>query len=174
MFNTSLHLDEKCHSQPRIAALLTCADNIMPLAWHMPVSKSPFRYAVAVRSENYTHGLITKNKEFALNFLDISYQHAYQICGEVHGENIDKFELSGLHKRSASSIESTLIDEAYMIYECTLVDIINYGDHDIFIADVNLILNKETTDVEPTLFMGKGYYDTVKGEPIRLKRSMNV
>jgi flavin reductase (DIM6/NTAB) family NADH-FMN oxidoreductase RutF len=174
MFNTSLHLDEKCHSQPRIAALLTCGDNIMPLAWHMPVSKSPFRYAVAVRSENHTHTLIKENKEFALNFLDIAYQHAYQVCGEVHGKDVDKFELSGLHKKGASSIESTLIEEAYMIYECTLIDIINYGDHDIFIADVNLILNKETKEVEPTLFMGKGYYDTVTGEPIRLQRSTNV
>jgi flavin reductase (DIM6/NTAB) family NADH-FMN oxidoreductase RutF len=52
-----------------------------------------------------------------------------------------------------------------------LIDIINYGDHDIFIADVNLILNKETKEVEPTLFMGKGYYDTVTGEPVRLQRS---
>jgi flavin reductase (DIM6/NTAB) family NADH-FMN oxidoreductase RutF len=171
MFNTSLHLDEKCHAQPRIAALLTCGDNIMPLAWHMPVSKSPFRYAVAIRSENHTHTLIKENKEFALNFLDIAYQHAYQVCGEVHGQNIDKFELSGLHKKGASSIQSTLIEEAYMIYECTLIDIINYGDHDIFIADVNLILNKETKEVEPTLFMGKGYYDTVTGEPVRLQRS---
>jgi len=174
MFNTTLNLDEKSHSQPRLAALLTCGNNIMPLAWHMPVSKSPFRYAVAVRSENHTHELLKKNREFAINFLDISYQYAYQVCGEVHGDNVDKFKLSGLHKKSASSIESTLIEEAYMIYECTLIDIINYGDHDIFIADVNLILNKETKDVEPTLFMGKGYYNTIKGESIRLKRSTDV
>lgn len=174
MFNTSLHLDEKCHSQPRLAALLTCGNNIMPLAWHMPISKEPFRYAVAVRSENYTHGLIKKNREFALNFLDVSYQHAYQVCGEIHGENVDKFELTGLHCKDAVTIESTLIEEAYMIYECTLIDIISYGDHDLFIADVNLILNKETKGSKPTLFMGKGYYDTLKGEPIRLQRSTDV
>lgn len=171
MFNTSSQLDEKCHSQPRLAALLTCGNNIMPLAWHMPVSKSPFRYAVAVRSENHTHMLIQKHKEFALNFLDISYQHAYQICGETHGDNVDKFELTGLNKKPPSSIKTTLIEEAYMIYECTLVDIINYGDHDVFIADVNLIVNNDIQKVEPTLFMGKGYYDTLKGEPIRTERN---
>lgn len=48
MFNTSLRLDEKCHIQPRPTALLTCGNNIMPLSWHMSVSRSPFRYGVAV------------------------------------------------------------------------------------------------------------------------------
>jgi len=171
MFNTSLHLDEKCHAQPRLAALLTCGTNIMPLAWHMPVSKEPFRYAVAIRNENHTHELIRQNRAFALNFLDISYQDTYQKCGETHGGSVDKFELSGLHHKSGLSIDTTLIEEAYMIYECILVDIISYGDHDIFIADVNLILNKENQDINPTLFLGKGYYDTLHGEPIRLKRS---
>jgi len=171
MFKTLLQLDEKRHVQPRLAALLTCEKNIMPLAWHMPVSKEPFRYAVAVRNENHTHTLLKKNREFALNFLDISYQHAYEVCGETHGEHIDKFELSGLHKKSSVNIASTLIEEAYMIYECYIIDVINYGDHDIFIADVNFILEQETKSIEPTLFMGKGYYDTVKGNPVRIQRN---
>ena len=174
MFNISHSLEEKNHSQPRLAALLTCEENIMPLAWHMPVSKSPFRYAVAVRKENHTHGLIKKNRAFALNFLDTSYQQAYQTCGETHGGEVDKFNLSGLHKKDALSIEGVLIQEAYLIYECILVDIISYGDHDIFISDVNLILEKETKEVAPTLFMGKGYYDTPKGEPICLPRQEHV
>lgn len=173
MFSTSFQLDEKCHPQPRTAALLTCGNNIMPLAWHMPVSKDPFRYAVAIRSENFSHTLLKEKREFALNFLDISYQHAYQVCGETHGEHVDKFELSGLTQKKALTIESSLIEEAYMIYECTLTDIINYGDHDIFIADVNRILNKETEDVKPTLFMGKGFYDTLTGEPVRMQRNRN-
>jgi len=173
MFNTLLQLDEKSHSQPRLAGLLTCGDNIMPLAWHMPVSKEPFRYAVAVRNENDTHELIKKNKEFAINFLDISYQKSYQRCGEIHGKGIDKFLRAGLSKKTAMSIESTLIEEAYLIYECSVIDIISYGDHDIFIADVNLILDNDTKKIEPTLFMGKGFYDTLKGEPTRSLRDLS-
>lgn len=173
MFNTSLHLDSTCHAQPRLTALLTCGTNIMPLSWHMPVSKSPFRYSVAVRKENYSHQLLQKNREFALNFLDFSYQHAFAISGELHGENIDKFELCGLSSKKALTIGTSLIEEAYMIYECTLTDIISYGDHDLFIGDVNIILNKDTKDVQPTLFMGKGYYDTLTGKPKRIQRNDN-
>lgn len=173
MFNTSLHLDEQCHIQPRPTALLTCENNIMPLSWHMPVSRSPFRYGVAVRKENHTHYLLKKHREFALNFLDVSHQGAYQMSGELHGGYSDKFELCGLCPKQALTIETTLIQEAYMIYECTLIDIISYGDHDLFIGDVNIILNKDIKTVEPTLFLGKGYYDTLTGKPIRMKRNEN-
>ncbi len=173
MFNTTPNLNEKSHPQPRVAALLTCGSNIMPLAWHMPISKEPFRYAFALRSENHTHELLNKYKECALNFLDISYHKAYQLCGEVHGQYTDKFKLSGLHKKNALTIKSDLIEEAYLIYECTLTDRLNYGDHDLFIVDVNLILNKEQKRIRPTLFLGKGYYDTLKAEPIRIEKQLS-
>lgn len=173
MFNTLLQLDEKSHAQPRLAALLTCENNIMPLAWHMPVSKKPFRYAVAVREENHSHELLKQNREFALNFLDISYQHAFQLSGEVHGGDINKFDLCKLTPKKAMTIDTNLIQEAYMIYECTVIDIISYGDHDLFIADVNVILNKEKNNFDPTLFLGKGYYDTLTREPIRMQRNKN-
>jgi len=171
MFNTSSHLNEDCHAQPRPTILLTCGDNIMPLSWHMPVSKSPFRYAISVREENHTHKLLNKNREFALNFLDFSYHHAFHKAGEVHGGNIDKFKLCGLTSKKALSIDTALIEEAYMIYECTLTEVISFGDHDIFIGDVNIILNKPTKPVEPTLFLGKGFYDSLSGEPTRIQRT---
>jgi len=37
----------------------------------------------------------------------------------------------------------------------------SFGDHDIFIADVVMIHNKQLSDnPKPILFLGKGYYDT--------------
>ena len=49
MFKTYDTLEQATHAQPRVTALLACQNNLMPASWHMPVSKSPFRYAVAVR-----------------------------------------------------------------------------------------------------------------------------
>ena len=54
MFNTYTSLENSNHSQPRVTAILACKENLMAASWHMPISKSPFRYAVAVREENYT------------------------------------------------------------------------------------------------------------------------
>jgi flavin reductase (DIM6/NTAB) family NADH-FMN oxidoreductase RutF len=58
-------------------------------------------------------------------------------------------------------IKSKLIEEAYMIYECLVIDMLNYGDHDIFIAEVKCIHNKDDKEVLPTLFMGRGRYETI-------------
>jgi flavin reductase (DIM6/NTAB) family NADH-FMN oxidoreductase RutF len=168
MFTTTTIIDETCHKQPRPTALLSVEENFMPLSWQTPISKSPMRYAVCVRDENKSYDLLHVNREFALNFLDYSYIEAYDKSGRIHGS--DKFSLTGLTRKEARYISSSLIEEAYMIYECKVVDIISYGDHDVFIADVILIHNKKVKDVKPTLFLGQGYYETATQKPKRVLR----
>lgn len=148
------------HPQPRLTALLSVADNIAPVSWHMPFSKVPFVYAVAMRQENYSHVLMTQKKEFSLNFLDYKYVDIIDKLGGAHGDKIDKFNLSKLTKKSASIIESTLIEEAYTIFECKVIDILNYGDHDIFVSKVVLVHTNPDKKPEPTLFLGGGKYAT--------------
>jgi flavin reductase (DIM6/NTAB) family NADH-FMN oxidoreductase RutF len=170
MFTTTNKLDAKSHSQARLTALMGVKQNFMPLAWHMPVSRSPFRYAIAVRDENHSYDFLHEFQEFSLNFLDISYIQAYEYSGQVHGRDEDKFKATGLTPKKAQIIRSTLIEEAYMIYECKVVDILNYGDHDVFIADVVCIHNKDVEDISPTLFLGKGFYETTSKKPLRIER----
>lgn len=172
MFSTSMQLDQKSHRQPRLTALLTSGRNIMPLSWHMPISKSPLKYAVAVREENYSHKLIKESREFGINFLDISYQNAFEKSGRLHGGYVDKYKECGLTPKKGLTMQSHLIEEAYMMYECSVHDVISYGDHTVFIGDVNFILNKETTQTNATLFLGKGYYETLSGTPRRIERSL--
>lgn len=172
MFTTTTKLDASCHKQPRPTALLSVENNFMPLSWHTPISKTPLRYAICVRDENHSHELLHKHKQFALNFLDLAYLEAYDKSGQTHGE--DKFTLTGLTPKKAQDIDATLIEEAYMIYECRVIDVLNYGDHDIFIAEVTSIHNKDNKDVKPTLFIGEGYYETTSKKPQRVIRNQKV
>ena len=168
MFTTTKILNSECHPQPRLTALLACGDNFMPMSWHMPVSKSPFRYAVAIRDENKTYDLVHTIGEFSINFLDHSMMEALEKSGSMHGGQ--KFKATGLTPKSAQEIKSTLIQEAYMIYECKVMEVQNFGDHDVFIADVVCIHNKQVEDVAPALFLGRGYYDTITRNPQRVER----
>ena len=168
MFTTTKILNSECHPQPRLTALLACGNNFMPMSWHMPVSKSPFRYAVAIRDENKTYDLVHTLGEFSINFLDASYIEAMEISGSIHGG--DKFKETGLTPKAPEQIKSTLIEESYMIYECKVVEVANFGDHDVFVADVVCIHNKKVEDVSPTLFLGRGYYETTSKNPHRVER----
>ena len=170
MFTTTSSLDAKSHSQARLTALMGVKQNFMPLAWHMPVSRTPFRYAIAVRDENHSYDYLHETREFSLNFLDISYMQAYEISGQIHGGDENKFKKTKLTPKKGECIGATLIEEAYMIYECKVIDIVNYGDHDVFIADVVLIHNKDVQDPSPTLFLGRGFYETTSKKPLRIER----
>lgn len=148
------------HPQPRLTALLSVDENLAPVSWHMPISKEPFVYGVAMREENYSHSLMKEKKEFALNFLDYRYADVIDQMGAIHGDQANKFSLSKFTKKTASSIKSTLIEEAYMIYECEVIDILSYGDHDIFVAQVKVIHKDEEQNPKQTLFLGRGNYTT--------------
>lgn len=161
MFKTYTTLEDSNHSQPRVTALLGCQDNLMPASWHMPISKSPFRYAVAVRAENYTHQLIQEYKSFTFNFLPLEHFETANLMGKLHGDMDDKLAQSKLEIAGKDSNKNVLISPSDFIYECEVCDTYENGDHTIFIADVKCIHVNEKQSGKPMLFSGRGRYSTV-------------
>jgi len=171
MFNTFTTLERATHSQPRVTALLACQDNLMPASWHMPISKSPFRYAVAVREENYTHQLIQEHQSFTLNFLPLEHYETVSLLGQLHGDMEDKLLKSKLEVESKDRFDNVLLNASDFTYECVVCDSYKNGDHTIFIADVVKIHINEKQSAKPMLFSGRGKYATVS-ETLVSKRSI--
>jgi len=167
MFHTYDTLEDATHTQPRVTALLACQNNLMPASWHMPVSKSPFRYAVAVREENYTHTLLEKHGSFTLNFLPFKYRETVALMGRMHGNEVDKLALSEWDTDKQDKHGNPLINVSDFIYECVVCDTYKNGDHTIFIADVKAIHVNEVQSEAPTFFSGRGRYATL-GESVNL------
>ena len=161
MFKIYDTLEEANHSQPRVTALLACQENIMPASWHMPISKSPFRYAVAVREENFTHQLLEQYQSFTLNFLPFEHYELVNIMGKLHGDSEDKLVKSGLSVEGKDGHENVLLSASDFIYECEVCDTYKNGDHTIFIADVVKIHVNEKQSGAPMLFSGRGRYATL-------------
>lgn len=161
MFKTYTTLEDATHSQPRVTALLACQENLMPASWHMPVSKSPFRYAVAVREKNHTHKLLEAHGSFTLNFLPFSHYETVDLMGHIHGDREDKLTLSKLDIEGVDTHGNVLLTASDFIYECMVNDTYKNGDHTIFIVDVTKIDVNEKQSDEPMLFSGRGRYGTV-------------
>lgn len=146
--------------QPRVAAILSSQKNIMALSWHMPISRDPFRYAVAVREENYTYSLVKTYGSFTLNFIPFTHYNQIDQSGRVHGDEVDKLASTELTATNCDPFGNYLIDQSDYIYECTVIDSYKNGDHTIFITDVTAIHINEYDNGYPTLFLGRGEYAT--------------
>jgi flavin reductase (DIM6/NTAB) family NADH-FMN oxidoreductase RutF len=170
MFTIHTSLKESGHAQPRVTAVLSCGSNLMALSWHMPISKEPFRYAIAMREENYTHTLLENRSTFALNFLHFDTVEAIDLTGRHHGDAVDKLELSGLKTSECDAMGNLLLDDADFIYSCRIIDSYKNGDHTIFIAEVPEIRVNDTQSQRPTLFLGKGRYATMT-PPVQLEKT---
>ena len=133
---------------PRQAVLVTCRaevavmgiqkekDNIITLAWHMPVSHSPSLYALAVGRQRFSAGMIQKSKCFAVNFMPAELEKEVLLCGRKSGSSSDKFALCNFKKVECTTIDCARIKEAVGYLECELVQEIEAGDHIIFIGKV--------------------------------------
>lgn len=145
-------------AQPRVAALLACGHNLMPLSWHMPVSKQPFRYAFAIRQENHSHTLLQQSGSCTLNFMGIEHYETIDRLGRFHGDAYDKLAISELARRGTDEDGNLLLDAAEFIYECRLIEQNCWGDHSIFVCDVARIRLHENPTGRLALFSGKGRY----------------
>ena len=125
---------------PKMLVLVTSKDkekdNIITLAWHTPLSHKPPLYGISITPNRFSHNLIRRSKEFAINFIDNSIRGEALYCGTHTGKIINKFEETGLHRKRAKVIKAPLIREAVAWIECKLVDEKKIGDHTLFIGKV--------------------------------------
>src|SRR5262245_45934651 len=81
-------------------ALVTTADrgvaNVIPVAWHMPVSARPPLVAVAIEQSRHSAEMISHSEQFALNFPTRALLHHVQYLASISGSEIDKFEATQL------------------------------------------------------------------------------
>ena len=125
--------------EPGPLALLTSrfrsADNVMTVAWLMPVSLDPPRLAVAIHPGRLTHEYVSKSEFFALSIPTAELLSQTHQCGLLTGHAGDKFVATGLTPVDAQVLELPLVGECVAHIECGLVGRASFGDHDLFIGE---------------------------------------
>lgn len=125
---------------PGFVVLLSAAhggrQNVMTLAWHMPVSFNPPLVAISVAPTRFTAGLIRASGSFVLNVPGYNLLPAVQYCGTVSGREGDKFARAGLTPVPAKAIPAPLVAECVGHIECRVAASYEAGDHLIFVGEV--------------------------------------
>ncbi len=126
---------------PVPALLVSCGTpedgfNIITIAWTGTVCSEPPLCYISVRPERYSHGIISKNKEFVINLTTERLARATDWCGVKSGRDVDKFKEMKLTPTQASKVKAPLIEESPLNIECRVIDIRPLGTHDMFLAEV--------------------------------------
>lgn len=108
----------------------------MVCGWSTICSTDPHMIAIALWKEGYTHKLIQETKEFVVAIPNAGLEKAIKVFGENHGNEVNKFELSGIKTTKAKFVKSPLLTDATMNFECKLEKEVESGDHFIFIGRV--------------------------------------
>ena len=115
-------------------------DNIITIAWTGTVNSDPAMVSISVRKSRYSHELLTKNGEFAINLFTRELAYAMDFCGVKSGRDMDKFEIMKLTRQKASTINVPLIQESPVCLECKVKQIMELGSHDMFLAEVTAVV----------------------------------
>lgn len=145
---------------PIPAVMVSCGtmeeSNIITVAWTGILNTNPAMCYISVRPERYSHDIIKKNGEFAINLTTRQLAYATDWCGVKSGRDVDKFKEMKLTKEKANIISVPLIKESPVSVECKVKEIVPLGSHDMFIAEIVAI------DADEKYVDEKGAFDISK------------
>lgn len=149
---------------PVPAVLVSCEDeeghaNVMTAAWAGTVCSDPVMLSVSIRKERYSHGIIRRTGEFVVSLTTEKLAKAADYVGVKSGRDIDKFALKGdlkLTKSESRFVKAPGIAESPVCLECRVVEVLELGTHDMFVAEVL------STDIDDQYLDEKGRFDLAK------------
>jgi flavin reductase (DIM6/NTAB) family NADH-FMN oxidoreductase RutF len=167
-------------------ALVTTADrgtaNVIPVAWHMPVSSRPPLVAIAIEQSRHSAEMISHSEQFALNFPNRALLHHVQYLGSMSGKEIDKFEATQLETFVAVHLSAPLLRGCLAWVECEVQEVLPFGDHFLYVGLVVAVHVDpaafderwliDAPETRPLHFLGANHYSTLDGVlEARLPRS---
>lgn len=121
-------------------ALVSCGTienpNVMTAAWSGIVCTNPPLTYVSIRPSRYSYELIKKSGEFVINLPTVSLAKAVDWCGVKSGRNENKFVKMGLSPLPCKYIGAPQVAQSPVSIECKVLQVTNYGSHDMFLAKV--------------------------------------
>lgn len=135
-------------------------DNIITIAWTGTICTNPALAYISVRKERHSYGMLKKTGEFVINLTTKELAFATDFCGVRSGKNIDKFKEMNLTKEEATYVKAPMIKESPVNIECRVIDVREYGSHDMFVAEV-LAVHADEKYMDAT-----GKFDLSKASPL--------
>ncbi len=114
--NKGIFLNVKSEDKADKVNTMTIGWGTIGVIWHKPV------FMVAVRYSRYTYTLLEKTDEFTVSIpLAKDMKKELRYCGSMSGRDVDKFRECGLTAMKGKVVNTPVIGECNLHYECKIV-----------------------------------------------------
>ena len=121
------YLDKSLKYLHRQGAFLTVkgkeATNVTTISWgNIGFEWGRPIFTILIRKSRYAHELLQETDEFTVSIPTTpSMKKSLQVCGSKTGRKTDKFKEAGITQYPSKNLETPVVKEADIFYECRIV-----------------------------------------------------
>lgn len=136
--------EKKSALQPVPHTLVSCRgkdgkNNALAVAYCCNCSFAPPMVMVAVNPSRYSHHLIRETGCFVVNLPEKGYEDTFNYLGTVSGRDEDKLKEKNVRIEEATYVNAPILADCPVNIECTVVNSIMAGSHELFIGKVECV-----------------------------------
>ena len=147
--------------QPVPKTLVSCQDaegrnNALVVGFTANVSLDPAMIMVGIVPERFSWHMIKESGCFVVNLPAKGYEKEYTYLGSKSGRDEDKFEKMNIQWENGIAVNAPILTDCPVSIECSVVDSIQPGTHELFIGKVEAVhVDEEYIDQHGNILWNK-------------------
>jgi flavin reductase (DIM6/NTAB) family NADH-FMN oxidoreductase RutF len=130
--------------QPAPKVLVSCRgldgeDNALAVGYCGNCSYDPPMVMVGIVPSRYSYHMIKESGCFVVNISDKSYQDTFDYLGKISKRDCDKLKEKNVKTENGKVVNAPILADCPVNIECTVVDSIMTGSHEMFVGKVEYV-----------------------------------
>ena len=147
--------------QPVPKTLVSCRDkegrnNALVVGFAANVSLDPVMVMVGIVPSRYSHHMVKESGCFVINLPKKGYEKEYNYLGSKSGRDEDKFAAMDIKWADAEYVDAPMLTDCPVSIECSVIDSMQPGTHELFIGKVEAVhVDEEYLDEKGNILWNK-------------------
>ena len=147
--------------QPVPQTIVSCRDkdgnnNALVVGFTANVSLDPAMVMVGIVPDRYSYHMVKETGCFVINLPHKGFKKEYGYLGSKSGRDGDKFAALDLKWKDGDVVNAPLLTDCPVSIECTVIDSIKPGTHELFIGKVEAVhVDEEYLDEKGNILWDK-------------------
>lgn len=114
-------------------------EDALAVAYCGNCSFNPPMVMVGILPARFSHHLVKESGCFTVNIPTKDYQKTFDYLGSVSQRDEDKFKVAKVKTENAKTVNAPILSDCPISIECTVVDSIMTGSHEMFIGKIERV-----------------------------------